>query len=254
MIDLIVFRVGTNQYAIKIENILRIIQAQHLTGIPNSSKFVDGMMSYEGRVIKVLNFRRLIGIASYEDELKMLFTKLRADHTDWVEALKTAVNVGNTFNKTTNPHHCELGKWIDTFNSYDDTVSTIFSELVDYHKQLHNMGADICEMKKKNLQSAKKMTDVALPNIFGHTMGALDTFIKQLDLVSNSLQKLIIYENNSKTFAIKVDVIEDIAHIEEKQIINSNAEEESIEYLTLDGILDLDGNLINVIKTVQLPI
>ena len=64
MIDLIVFSIGNNRYALNIENIQRIIQRSELTDIPNAHKLIDGMMSYENKVIKVLNFRRLIGLFS----------------------------------------------------------------------------------------------------------------------------------------------------------------------------------------------
>ena len=47
MTDLIVFSVGENRYALRIENIQRIIQAVKLTNIPNAHPFVDGIMSYE---------------------------------------------------------------------------------------------------------------------------------------------------------------------------------------------------------------
>ena len=60
-------------------------------------------------------------------------------------------------------------------------------------------------------------------------------------------------ESNEKKFAIKVDTIQDIAHIEESNIMTSDSDQESSEFLELDGVLDLNGVLINVIKTVKLP-
>jgi chemotaxis signal transduction protein len=84
-------------------------------------------------------------------------------------------------------------------------------------------------------------------------MGALDTFVNELDVVASSLQKLIIYENAATPFGIKVDSIEDIAHIDEDVLINSEDESEINEFLELEGVLDLKGVLINVIKTVKLP-
>ena len=253
MIDLIVFRVDTNRYAIKIENIQRIIQAESLTNIPSSNKFIDGMMSHENKVIKVLSFRKLIGMNSYDEELKVLFAKFKVAHGAWVESLKVAINTGSEFTKTTNPHMCELGKWIDAFNSYDDSIGIIFRELVEYHKQLHHRGGDAIEMYKHNKVEAKRIVDVDINNIYGYTMGALDTFVNEIDTVANSLQKLIIYENAGKVFAIKVDIIEDIAHAQESSIMHSNEEDEFTESLELDGVLDLNGVLINVIKTVRIP-
>lgn len=253
MVDLIVFSVGSNRYAMDIENIQRIIQSGALTSIPNAHEYIDGMMSHEESVIKVMSFRKLIELPSYEDELGALFVTLKEAHKDWVEALKTAVHTGSTFTKTTNPHMCDLGKWIDNFTSYDDRVSEVLAELVEFHKQLHLRGGEACEIKKTNHEEAQRMVDVDINDIYNHTMGALDTFVKELGTVADSLQKLLIYENADKKFAIKVDTIEDIAHIEESDIMASESDDESSEFLELDGVLDLNGVLINVIKTVRIP-
>ncbi|MDA3908632.1 MAG: chemotaxis protein CheW [Sulfurimonas sp.] len=142
MIDLIVFNVGSSRYALNIENIQRIIQMVELTEIPNAHDLIDGMMSYENSVVKVLNFRKVIGLPPHEDENK--------------------------------------------------------------------------------------------------------------DLENSSL-KLLFYENGSKRFAIKVDSIDDIVHIEDSQIMNSDEEQSISEYLELSGVLDLEGVLINVIKTLKIP-
>ena len=142
MIDLIVFNVGNSRYALNIENIQRIVQIVVLTEIPNSHELIDGMMSYEDSVIKVLNFRKLVGLPSHEDESKC---------------------------------------------------------------------------------------------------------------IEDSSLKLLFYESDSEKFAIKVDSIDDIAHIEDGQIMNSEEKQHIGEFLELSGVLDLDGVLINVIKTLKIP-
>lgn len=253
MTDLIVFSVGDNKYAIRIENIQRIIQSVSLTSIPNSNKYVDGIMSYEDSVIKILSFRKMIDLPSYRDELEALFIKLKAGHGAWVDALTVSIQTGSKFTKTFNPHMCELGKWIDSFTAYDDRVAEVLNELVQFHKQLHTRGGEACEIRDGNKEEATRILDIEISDIYHHTMGALDTFVKELDLVANSLQKLLIYENEGKIFAIKVDTIEDIAHIEEADIMNNESDEEESECLELDGVLDMDGVLVNVIKTVRLP-
>lgn len=253
MIDLIVFRIGTNKYAINIENIQRIIQAVSLTSIPNSNNFIDGMMSHEDKVIKVLNFRKLIGMQSYDDELLSLFLKLKGAHGAWVKALQIAVNTKSEFTKTTNPHMCELGKWIDSFTSYDDSIATVFNDLVENHKQLHHKGQDILDMNKIDEKLTKTMLDVDINNIYVKTMGALDMFVKDIATVANSLQKLIIYEQGEKVFAIKVDVIEDIVHADESSIKSANEDGGDNQFLELEGVLELNGALINMIKKVEIP-
>jgi len=253
MTDLIVFSVGENKYAMNIENVQRIIESTSLTAIPNAHPFIDGMMSYENRVIKVLSFRKLIEMNSYKNELDVLFTGLKKGHADWVSSLKNSLETGAVFSKTLDPHACGLGKWIDSFTAYDDQVIEILNELIEYHKQLHTTGEVALDVYKKDHEAAMEMFNVDIAQIYDNTMGALDIFTKELDLVANSLQKLIIYENEGAIFAIKVDTIEDIAHVNESDFTNSAEQHEASEFLELDNVLDLDDVLINVIKTIKLP-
>jgi len=253
MIDLIVFKVGSNSYALNIENIQRIIQAEALTNIPNAHKLIDGMMSYEDDVIKVLNFRKLIGLPSYDEELYELFTKLKQSHLEWVSALKDSVETGCEFKKTTNPHKCELGIWLDNFSSYDDDVTHVLKNLIEHHKQLHILGMDVLEICKEDKEKAKEIVEKDIAAVFEKTMGDIDTFVQSIEIVADSLQKLVLYEKDGKSFAIKVDSIEDIAHIQEGDVMHSDEDENKSEYLELKGILDIKGVLINVIKTVDIP-
>jgi len=253
MTDLIVFSVANNRYALNIENIQRIIEAPVLTDIPNAHPLIDGMMSHEDSVIKILSFRKLTGLVSYKTELKELFITLKESHKVWIKELELALTTGSEFSKTTNPHVCELGVWIDAFTSYDNTVASVYKELLEYHKMLHTRGGDALEVYEKDKARALSIYKDEIKSIYTHTIGALESFINKLDIVANSLQKLIIYENNNSVFAIKVDKIEDIAHIEDSQVIYSGDDEQKNEFLELDGILDIDSVLINVIKSIKIP-
>ena len=144
MVDLIVFSVDKNKYSLNIDNVVRIIQAINLTEVPNAHELIDGIMPYENNVIKVLNFRRLIGLESHKEDI---------------------------------------------------------NEEENYEYE----------------------------------------------------QKLIFFENLDDTFAIKVDKINDIAHIEESDIMSSDEDHNRSEFLDISGVLDLDGVLINVIKELRLP-
>lgn len=143
MLDLVVFKVANSRYALNIENIQRIIEVKEPTTIANAHEYIDGMMSHEGNIIKVLNFAKLVGLNSDE-------------------------------------------------------------------------------------QISKNQTQ-------------------------NSAQKLIIYEKDGSRFAIKVDKIDDISHINESDIMSPSSDYADGEFLEISGILDLNTTLINVIQTVRLP-
>jgi len=253
MTDLIVFSVAGNKYALKIDNILRIIESIELTDIPNSHPSIDGMMSYEDGILKVVNFRKLIGLNSYDFELVELFSKLQIAHKVWLDELTHAVENRLSFTKTTDSHKCELGIWLDNFNSYDDKISVIYKNLTKAHKFLHGRAKDVLIANRTDNKYAMEILKTDIYSAFHTTMENLDVFINEIDSIVNSLQKFLIYEKDGKTFAIKVDTIEDIAHICEKDIVVSDEKNMINEFLELDGVLDLDGVLINIIKTVNLP-
>jgi chemotaxis signal transduction protein len=249
MMDLIVFSVGNNRYSLNIENIQRIIQAEALTAIPNASKFIDGMMNYEGRVIKVLNFRKLIGLPAYDKELVELFTRLKIDHQDWMNKLEYSIENGSVFTKSVNPYKCELGIWLNNFNSYDDEVSKILKSLITNQRYLYTFSSDLLELCKSDKQNAVELMKKDLHDVYNRMINDLDSFIDNLETVANSLQKLLIYEYNNLRFAIKVDSIEDIVQIDENKIMESD---NSINELELYGISDINGVLVNIIKSITI--
>ncbi|MDP3300592.1 MAG: chemotaxis protein CheW [Sulfuricurvum sp.] len=67
MEDYIIFTIGDNYYALNVASIQRIIQVPNVTAIPNAHPMVEGMMSYEDRVIKVVSFRAMMGMESFNE-------------------------------------------------------------------------------------------------------------------------------------------------------------------------------------------
>jgi len=141
--DYIVFTVGTNFYALNVENVERIIQIPSITGIPNAHPFVDGMMSYEQRITKVVNFRKMTAMDAHEE--------------DSVEG-----NGGKS-------------------------------------------------------------------------------------------QKLLIYQSKDSFFAIKVDKIDDMARIEPSMIKPVDSANSTGVFLELSGVVEMGDKLVNVIKSVSMP-
>lgn len=253
MTDLIIFEVKKNRYAMNIENIQRIVQSKALTPIPNAHPYIEGMMSYEDQVIKILNFRKMVNLEPFDEELKTLFTTLKQQHKEWIDALTYSVSNETSFQKTTDPHACELGKWLDSFTSYDEHVSDILKGLNHNHKHLHQSAEDVLHLNAIDHDKAQKKVDTEIYETYQQTIGAVDTFMNEFDVVADSLQKLLIYQSDTMLFAIKVDAIVDIAHVEDTQIEAAQESNKVSDFLELEGVIELNDILINVIKEVRLP-
>ena len=253
MKDFITFEVKKNRYAIDLEFIQRITQIPVITDIPNSHEYVDGMISYENRIIKIVDFRKMTQIPTYDNELKDIFIDLKAQHTKWLETLRDSIENRVEFHLTTNPHQCNLGKWLDAFASYDDEINTILKKLNNFHKQLHQSAISILNLAKVDKDAAMKQYETLTVSLYDITMSCLDAFIEKFNVVANSLQKLLLYQADSGFFAIKVDEIIDIAHIETKLLENIDNTHDVSEFLELEGVLEIDNTLVSVIKSIKLP-
>jgi len=247
-----IFSVANNRYALDIENIQRIIQAKELTAIPGSSELIDGMMSYQNSVIKVLNFRKLIGLAPYDQELQKSFTTFKALCHEWMSELKESLEGDTAFTKTTNPHESALGLWLNSFHSYDEKVTELVKNLAYAHKNLYSLSKDALECSKSDKAEFENSFKRELNDAFKRVINSLELFNSELESISNSLQKLILYEKEGIMFAIKVDKIESMEHIEDSKIMMGDSEH-SQRYLGLCGTLELHGHLVNVIKNIDLP-
>lgn len=253
MMDLIIFSVDDNFYSIDVDNIYRIIKVKELSVIPNSDRLIDGMISYEGSVVKVLNFRKLTGMTPYEDEIEELCVKNIKSHKQWMAALKDSVVNGSKFTKELDSTKCELGKWLKDFNSYDDDSLKVIKELTRNHKYLHDSAEGVLAISKSDKKLAEHMVDTEIKDISLRAIESIKLLHSESKSIADSLQKLILYKKDNTTFAIKVDAILDIVSIEESKIIHVENEESENEYLELLGAIDIKGNLIDVIKSINIP-
>lgn len=253
MRDTIIFEINKHLYGLDLDNIQRIIQVPELTTIPDSHPYIDGMMSYESGVIRVLNMRKICGMQSYEEELKNYFSELKQDHIQWVDSLCDSIQEETEFTKTTDPHVCGLGKWLDTFTSYDDNIVGVFKKLYSEHEKLHKSAIDILETRKTDKEQAFQDCDTKIRGIYRNTVSYMDEFIKHFGSVASSIQKLLIYSNGTRRMGLKVDAIYDIKAIDDSAIRPMDELEVDGSSLILEGVIDIDGKLVNIIKAVDLP-
>jgi purine-binding chemotaxis protein CheW len=63
LLQIVSFRVGDEEFGLDILRVQEIIRHQHLTRVPNSSDFVDGVINLRGQVIPVVTLRKRFGIS-----------------------------------------------------------------------------------------------------------------------------------------------------------------------------------------------
>ncbi len=251
MTSYILFRVNNLKYAFPLENIHRIDMAKDVTKSNSGEKTSEGIMSFEDDVIEIFSFRAMIGAQVYSDYLKALFEDLKGQHKAWVDALIYAVENSSEFTKTTNPHMCHLGKWIDSFNPYSDEILNILNQLSTHHKKLHSSAIDVLEKREKSLEEALDWIHTHVKDIYTQTIWHIEEMAAKSDVIAHESQKLMIVLDGDNKFGIHVDSIDDIVHIEDQEINSNENLVRDGEYLRVGGVLKHKDELSSLITKIK---
>lgn len=76
-IKVLVFRINGEYYAVNIIEVERILQYQKLTKIPDSPRFVEGVVNYEDKILPVISLSKKFNLPSSEigGESKIIVAK-----------------------------------------------------------------------------------------------------------------------------------------------------------------------------------
>jgi len=252
MRSFILFSVGELKYAIDLEKVHRIVTVPKLTKKESDDGMVDGIITFEGDVIEVASFRSLVGLVKYDEIIKSMFVELKKQHRAWLDALEDSVHKEVPFSKTTDPHACHLGKWIDSFNSYDDSVLQTLKNLNTHHKNLHHSAIDVLEKYAVDKDSAREWVDTHVNEIYTHTIAYLDEMAGAYEQIANDSQKLLVLTDNDTKFGVKVDNIEGIVHVDDSAIKSDAHLQNKSRYLEIVGVLEHEKELSSIVGTINL--
>lgn len=66
VLDLLVVTLAGERYGIEAAHVLEVVPLRELTPLPGTPSFVLGVVNHRGRILSVLDLRRLFGIAGHE--------------------------------------------------------------------------------------------------------------------------------------------------------------------------------------------
>lgn len=252
MTSFILFRVDGLKYAFPLEDVYRIDMAKDVTKSTTSEKTSEGIMSFEDDVIEIFSFREMIGVQAYSNYLTLLFEDLKSQHKAWVDALIEAVESHSEFAKTTNPHMCHLGKWIDSFNPYSDEILEILNKLSAHHKKLHASAIDVLLKRDNSPQEALDWIHSHVKEIYTQTIWYIEEMSAKSDIIAHESQKLMIILQDGEKFGLHVDSIEDIIHIDENEINSNENLIRDDKYMRVSGVLKHKDELSSLITKIKI--
>lgn len=215
-------QVNNQIYLVDSGTIKELIHYQKPEFLAGTSKYIEGIISHKKKIIPIISLRKILDFKSYKDTQIEFLHDVEEQHLSWIKDFEHSLLTGEKFQKTLDPHQCELGKWINATlqclkcnnHGYIDILK---KEVIDQHKALHLNGADC--LQNKDLSTQDKMKKIEANA--NETIQGLNYLRDNIDKLTAAFEQTIIFEINGVEVGIIVDNIEKNHHLEEKRFFTS---------------------------------
>lgn len=173
---------SNQKYAINCDYVDSIFQLQQdITGLPNASGEIVGVINLRGMMLPLIDMRRLLGMETLEQELLEFESMLRSyqqAHVDWVQELKNCLEDKREFQLPTDPHACAFGKWYDSYKPESQIVALTLAKIDEPHKKLHESALKCFALKDKGEEELmKKLINEEVQGFADQVVGLIEMTI-----------------------------------------------------------------------------
>ena len=78
-LQFVAFRVGAQQFAVPIHQVIEVISLCEITPLPGAPSFIEGMIDLRGQIIPVVDMRRRLGNQEIQNQMKTRILILRME-------------------------------------------------------------------------------------------------------------------------------------------------------------------------------
>lgn len=217
----VVFRLGDRQFALSAHYVESMVQLPSVTRVPDTPEYVRGVMNLRGRILRVLDLRRRLGLKSLDaeaDDFDAMMDARLQDHYRWLDELTASVENGRSFSGQTDPTRCALGRWLSGFSTSDGVLQTMIDRFHVPHKAVHHAAEDVAACMRSGdadgamrvIAAAKASSVNQLEHLFESTKESYRGSCREIALVLRD------GSNRCATVVDQVIAVEHLASVDAK--------------------------------------
>jgi purine-binding chemotaxis protein CheW len=212
----VIARVHHQMAALHSSCVRELVIMPEVTPVPRMPDYFLGVMNWRGKIIPSIDLRKRLGMPGAReelDELAGLITARAADHMAWMEELYRSVDERRPFTLTTDPHACAFGRWYDSFQTSNLTVSALLRKMDAPHKAIHALAVRVENLKKEgNYDDAARLVESARNTTLARLLDLFSNF--ETVLMENHRPVAVIVHTGGTLAAITVDSVEAVEPID----------------------------------------
>ena len=145
----VVCRLGDRLFAVSSSLVESMVQLPPVTRVPETPEYVRGVINLRGRILKVIDLRRRLGIPSLAEETSNFTSMLGShleEHRQWLRDLREGVKNRTSFAGTVDPTKCAFGRWYASFDTSDVVLRALFGRFDQPHQSIHAVATEVMAM------------------------------------------------------------------------------------------------------------
>jgi len=236
---LLTFRIAKEEFAFHMEHVREILRVQTPNQVPDVPDYVLGVLTVRGRILPVIDLRRLLQQRSLAEEFADNCRPLREEYERWIEEVEKVFN-GGSQSKVDGSVAERLRKWLAETNSSSQLLMEALAKTRGLNeKVMKQLQARVKQDQRGDREAARACGEDVL-SAGRETVAALRRFEQQIGQNIQEDQRIIVVDADGFVLGLVVDHVHEVLNVP-KSLVEPPPSIASSGGMELAGVAKLDN-------------
>lgn len=237
--QLVSFQVGPEEYALDINAVREILRVSEITGVPNVPDYVKGLFTIRNQLMPVVDLRTLLGMKVIAEQHITQIDAMKSSHERWARELLAALESKLPFTGETSAQVCDLGKWLDKFNTASQEIQNTIKDVREPHTWLHDAANSLIKLARSSSDDALRDYESKFTPLLASILDHLDKLKESISKNIQEDQRILVVDDGNLTVGYLVDHVNEVIRVP-KSIINETPAIAATEKNEIKGVAKLN--------------
>ncbi len=213
LIQVVSFKLGREEFAFPMEWVREILRVTRPNEVPDTPKYVLGILTVRGNILPVIDLRVLLGMRTLAVDVVAVAVRLREGYERWTRALCAHAQEGKPFPDLVEPH--SIKNWIAEFTTSSQILMETLSAMRVANDKVLRAAPGLRE------RDSSKRAEYFRVEMEGHAdevLSHLRAFEEQVGDNIQDDQRLVVVQTRDTLLALLVDKVREVLNVPKRLI------------------------------------
>ena len=234
----VTFRIAKEEFAFHMEHVREILRVQTPNQVPDVPEYVLGVLTVRGRILPVIDLRRLLQQRSLADEFFDSCRPLREEYERWIDQTEKAF-AGGSQHKVDSSVMEHLRKWLAETNSSSQLLMEALAKARGLNEKVIKQLQARTKHEEHGDRDAARASGEDVLSAGRETVAALRQFEEQIGQNIQEDQRIIVVDADGFVLGLVVDHVHEVLNVP-KSLLEPPPRITSSGGMELSGVAKLD--------------